>query len=113
MTLPTVTDCSFDTEVYQSDIPVLVEFGSEWCAPCKQIEPSLIALESELKDRVKVFKADVDTTPNVAMNLGVRDIPALFVFRDGKVSANRIGAASKHVLQAWLEASISLENGTD
>ncbi|WP_298261277.1 thioredoxin domain-containing protein [uncultured Litoreibacter sp.] len=107
MPLPTVTDSSFDTEVYQSDIPVWVDFGSEWCAPCKQIEPSLIALECELKDRLKVFKVDVDTTPNVAMNLGVRGISALFVFRDGKVSAHRTGAASKQILQTWLEASIS------
>ncbi len=113
MTLANVTDASFDTEVYQSDIPVLVEFGTEWCAPCKQIEPSLIALENEFKDRVKIFKADIDMTPNIATTLGVRGIPALFVFRDGKVSAHRTGAASKHVLQTWLEASISLKNVTD
>ncbi|MFY0681307.1 MAG: thioredoxin [Thalassovita sp.] len=111
MSLPTVTDATFDTEVYQSDLPVLVEFGTEWCAPCKQIEPSLVALEDELKDKVRVFKADVENAPNVAMSLGVRGIPALFVFHDGQLKANRTGAASKRVLQDWVEASIASETG--
>ena len=113
MSLPTVTDATFDAEVYQSDLPVLVEFGTEWCAPCKQIEPSLIALESELKNKVKILKADVENAPSAAMNLGVRGLPALFVFRDGQLKANRTGAASKPVLQDWVKASIAVEKGTN
>lgn len=113
MSVNAVTDATFETEVYQSDIPVLVEFGTEWCVPCKQIEPSLNALAGEFAGKVKVLKADVDQIPDVAMRLGVRGIPALFVFQDGQVTANRTGAASKRVLQDWLEASVSIDNVTD
>lgn len=107
MSLTKVTDATFDAEVYESDIPVLVEFGTEWCAPCKQIEPSLSALAAEYEGKVKVLQANVDRAPDVAMSLGVRGIPALFIFRDGQVTANRTGAASKRVLQDWIELSIS------
>ena len=106
MSLTSVTDETFDAEVYQAEFPVLVEFGTEWCAPCKQIEPSLNALATEFEGKVKVLKADVDNTPDVAMSLGGRGIPTLFVFRDGQVTANRTGVASKRVLQDWIEASI-------
>jgi thioredoxin 1 len=112
MPLESVTDATFDAAVYQSEIPVLVEFGTRWCAPCKQIEPSLNALAIELKGQVKVLQADVDEAPNTSMSLGVRGIPALFIFSDGQVVANRTGAASKPVLQDWVEASVSISNCT-
>ena len=106
MSLHTLTDATFDAAVYQSDLPVLIEFGTEWCAPCKQIEPVLAALSDELEGKVMVARVDIDSAPDAAMRLGVRGIPALFVFKDGHVKANRTGAASKRVLREWLEVSL-------
>lgn len=101
-----VTDATFDAEVKNSDIPVVVDFWAEWCGPCKQIGPSLEELAKELEGKVKIAKVDVDQNPNAAAAMGVRGIPALFIFKDGQVVSNRAGAAPKAALQAWINDSI-------
>lgn len=101
-----VTDATFDAEVKNSDIPVVVDFWAEWCGPCKQIGPSLEELSAELEGKVKIAKVDVDQNPNAAAAMGVRGIPALFIFKDGQVVSNRAGAAPKAALQAWINDSI-------
>jgi thioredoxin 1 len=101
-----VTDETFDAEVKNSDIPVVVDFWAEWCGPCKQIGPALEELSNEFAGRVKIAKVDVDSNPNAAAAVGVRGIPALFLFKDGQVVANRAGAAPKAALQSWIESAI-------
>ncbi len=101
-----VTDETFDAEVKNSDIPVVVDFWAEWCGPCKQIGPALEELSSEFEGRIKVVKVDVDSNPNAAAAMGVRGIPALFIFKDGQVVSNRAGAAPKAALQSWIEGAI-------
>lgn len=101
-----VTDATFDAEVKNSDIPVVVDFWAEWCGPCKQIGPALEELSSDYEGKVKVVKVDVDSNPNSAAAMGVRGIPALFIFKDGQVVSNRAGAAPKAALQSWIEDSI-------
>ncbi|MGB0795644.1 MAG: thioredoxin [Paracoccaceae bacterium] len=106
MSTVAVTDATFDAEVRNSDIPVVVDFWAEWCGPCKQIGPVLEELSSEMKGKVKIAKVDVDSNPNTAASMGVRGIPALFIFKDGEVISNRAGAAPKAALQSWIESSI-------
>ena len=106
MSTVAVTDATFDTEVRKSDIPVVVDFWAEWCGPCKQIGPALEELSSEMEGKVKIAKVDVDSNPNTAASMGVRGIPALFIFKDGEVISNRAGAAPKAALQSWIESSI-------
>lgn len=101
-----VTDDTFDAEVKNSDVPVVVDFWAEWCGPCKQIGPALEELSDEMNGKIKVVKVDVDSNPNSAVAMGVRGIPALFIFKDGEVVSNRSGAAPKAALQSWIEDAI-------
>ncbi len=101
-----VTDATFDTEVREADVPVVVDFWAEWCGPCKMIGPALEELSAEYGDKIKIVKVNVDENPNSPAQMGVRGIPALFLFKDGKVVSNRAGAAPKAALKGWIDESI-------
>ena len=101
-----VTDSTFDEEVRNSDIPVVIDFWAEWCGPCKQIGPAPEELAAEMEGKVKIVKINVDNDQQAAAQLGVRGIPALFVFKDGQPVSNRAGAAPKAALQSWIEDAI-------
>ncbi len=106
MTTVAVTDTSFDADVRNSEVPVVVDFWAEWCGPCKQIGPALEELSNEYAGKVKIAKVNVDENPNSPAALGVRGIPALFLFKGGEVVSSKIGAAPKAALKAWIDESV-------
>ena len=93
-----VTDTNFQTEVLKSATPVLVDFWAEWCGPCKMIAPIVEELAREYDGKLKVGKVDVDSNQQVSMQFGVRSIPTLLIFKDGKVVDQVIGAVPKRLL---------------
>ncbi len=101
-----VTDASFEADVLKSNEPVVVDFWAEWCGPCKMIGPSLEEIATEMAGKVKIAKVNVDENPGVAGKLGIRSIPTLMLFKDGKLAAQKVGAAPKGELVKWINASV-------
>ncbi len=93
--LVVVNDNNFSKEVLESEIPVIIDFWAEWCAPCRLIAPLVEEIANEYAGRVKVAKLDVDSNPNTSMNYGIRSIPTLLIFKDGKPYETIIGAIPK------------------
>jgi thioredoxin 1 len=101
-----VTDATFKTEIESAKVPVVVDFWAEWCGPCKMIGPSLEEIAEELKGQVTIAKLNVDENPGVAGAFGIRSIPTLLLFKNGKMTSSKIGAAPKGELKKWIAAEI-------
>ena len=101
-----VNDLNFETEVLQSDVPVLVDFSATWCGPCKQIAPLVEQLADEYDGRAKVTKVDIDESPGSASKYGIRGVPTLLVFKGGELVAQHVGAAPKTTIAALIDRGL-------
>jgi thioredoxin len=99
-----VTDATFDSEVLKSSIPVLVDFWAEWCGPCRMVAPVVEEVAKQYKGKVKVAKVDVDSNQRIASQLSIRSIPSLYVFKNGKLVEQIVGAVPKHQITSVLES---------
>lgn len=104
--LQPVTDTSFDTDVLQSTTPVLVDFWAEWCGPCKLIAPLLDEVAPSYAGKIKMVKLNVDENNATAAKFGIRGIPTLLIFKNGKVAATKVGNLTKSQLSAFLDSHL-------
>ena len=102
----TLSDASFDTDVVNASGPVLVDFWAEWCGPCKMIAPILSEVAVEYAGKVTIGKLNIDQNNETPPKFGIRGIPTLLLFKDGKVAATKVGALSKSQLTEFLDANI-------
>jgi thioredoxin 1 len=100
------TDVSFEADVLNSDLPVLVDFWAEWCGPCKMIAPVLDELADEYVGKLKICKIDVDSHNEIPQKFGVRGIPTLILFKGGAAEATKVGALSKSQLIEFIDTNI-------
>ena len=101
-----ISDASFEQDVVKSDKPVLLDFWAEWCGPCKMIAPILDEVAKDYADRLQVAKINVDEHQSTPVKFGVRGIPTLILFKDGKPAATQVGALPKSRLKDWISSNL-------
>ena len=106
MAVGKVSDADFEAEVLNATGPVVVDFWAEWCGPCRMIAPALEEISKEMEGKVKIVKLNVDENPGIAGQFGIRSIPTLMIFKDGKLASQKVGAAPKGDLSKWISASV-------
>ena len=101
-----VTDASFETDVLQASLPVLVDYWAEWCGPCKMIGPLIDESASSYAGRLTVAKVDIDANPGITGKYRIRGIPTLILFKGGEPAAQKVGAMSKSQLAAFVDSNL-------
>ena len=101
-----VSDDTFENDVLNSDVPVLVDYWAEWCGPCKVIAPVLEEIASKYDGKMRICKLDIDENEATPPKYGIRGIPTLMLFKNGQVEATKVGAVSKSQLTAFLDSNI-------
>ena len=106
MTTFSTNDDNFDQDIAESKVPVLVDFWAEWCGPCKQIGPILEEIAIEHESKIKILKINIDENPQTPQKFGVRGIPTLMLFKEGKLVESKVGSLPKTALEVWIQANL-------
>lgn len=106
MSVDAVNDSNFESEVINSDTPVLVDFWAEWCGPCKALLPVVEDVAEDMAGKVKVVKMNIEEAPETPTKYGLRGVPTLMLFKGGKVVDTRVGGMPKSQLSEWLEEKV-------
>jgi len=101
-----ITDASFADEVLKSSVPVLVDYWAEWCGPCKMIAPVLDEIAEQFAGKLKIVKLNIDQNPETPPKYGIRGIPTLMLFKEGKMEASKVGAVSKAQLALFIDSNL-------
>ena len=99
-------DQTFDKDISSNDVPVVVDFGAEWCGPCKVLDPILEEIAVENKDKVKIYKMNIDENPMTPQKYGIRGIPTIMIFKKGELIDTKVGSLPKTVLETWIQSNL-------
>lgn len=102
-----VDDLNFETEVFKSELPVLVDFGADWCAPCQRLYSTVAKFAADNDGKIKVCKVDIDDAPNITAKLGIRGVPTLVVFNGGNSLGHKVGLISLTEMSSFVMAEIA------
>ena len=99
-------DQTFDKDIATNDVPVVVDFGAEWCGPCKVLDPILEEIAVENKDKVKIYKMNIDENPMTPQKYGIRGIPTIMIFKNGELIDTKVGSLPKTALETWIQYNL-------
>ena len=99
-------DQTFDKDISTNDVPVVVDFGAEWCGPCKVLDPILEEIAVENKDKVKIYKMNIDENPMTPQKYGIRGIPTIMIFKNGELIDTKVGSLPKTTLETWIQSNL-------
>tara|TARA_B100000575_G_scaffold60312_2_gene45729 strand:- start:4225 stop:4545 length:321 start_codon:yes stop_codon:yes gene_type:complete len=99
-------DADFNQDINSQNVPVVVDFGADWCGPCKQLDPILEEIADENTDKFKIFKINIDENPMVPQKFGVRGIPTIMLFKEGKLIDTKVGSLPKTALENWIKTNL-------
>ena len=99
-------DQTFDKDISTNDLPVVVDFGAEWCGPCKVLDPILEEIAVENKDKVKIYKMNIDENPMTPQKYGIRGIPTIMIFKNGELIGTKVGSLPKTALETWIQSNL-------
>jgi thioredoxin 1 len=103
-----INDKEFETKILNSTKPILVDFWAEWCGPCRMLGPILNEISNEIGDKIDIVKLDIDSNPETPSKYGVRGIPTMILFKDGKIIDTKVGLVQKQNLIDWINSSTEL-----
>ena len=107
MSMKATTDKNFEEDVLKSTKPVIVDFWAEWCGPCKQISPILDEISYEREGQLNIIKLNIDENQSMPQKYGVRGIPTLMLFKDGKLIDTKVGSLPKSSLVEWIDDNLN------
>ena len=106
MAIQETSDTGFDADVLQSSVPVVVDFFADWCGPCRMLAPVLQEIGTEMGEKIKVVKLNIDTSPGIPSQYGVRSIPTLVIFQNGQAVSTKVGLVPKNKISEWINKAI-------